>query len=122
MDYFHKFREITESNQQQACSLSRFSRVRLFAILWSTAHQAPLSMGFSRQEYCSGLPFPPPGDLPDSGIEPQSPVSQADSLLAEPPEKTPKQPTASKSKELLLENSIIRKVRSRRNFLSGTYF
>ena len=41
--------------------------------LWTVAHQAPLSMGFSRQEYCSGLPFPPPRDLPDPGIEPASP-------------------------------------------------
>ena len=44
------------------------------------ARQAPLSMGFSRQEYWSGLPFPPPGDLPDPGIEPTSPALQADSL------------------------------------------
>ena len=48
---------------------------------WTVAHQAPLSMGFSRQEYWSGLPFPPPGDLPIPGIEPASPTSQADSLL-----------------------------------------
>ena len=51
------------------------------------ARQAPLSMGFLRQEYWSGLPFPPPGDLPDPGIEPTSPVSpalQADSLPTEP--------------------------------------
>ena len=49
------------------------------------AHQAPLSMEFSRQEYWSGLPFPTPGDLPDPGIEPGSPALQADSLLSEPP-------------------------------------
>ena len=63
------------------------SRVQLFATLWTEAHQAPLSVGFSRQEYWSGLPFPPPGDLPDPGIKPESPVSpslQADSLPAEP--------------------------------------
>ena len=48
-------------------------------------HQAPLSMGSSRQEYWSGLPFPSPGDLPDPGIEPRSPVLQADSLPFEPP-------------------------------------
>ena len=47
------------------------------------ACQAPLSMGFSRQEYWSGLPFPSPGDLPDPGLEPRSPTSQADSLLTE---------------------------------------
>ena len=48
------------------------SRVRLFATPWTVAYQAPLSMGFSRQEYWSGLPFPSPGDLPDPGIEPTS--------------------------------------------------
>ena len=47
---------------------------------WTVAHQAPLSMGFSRQEYLSGLPFPSPGDLPNPGIEPRSPTLQADSL------------------------------------------
>ena len=53
-----------------ACMLSYFSRVQLFATLWTAALQAPLSMGFSRQAYWSGLPFPSPGDLPDPGIEP----------------------------------------------------
>ena len=47
--------------------LSHFSRVRLSVTLWTVAHQAPLSTGFSRQEYWSGLPFPPPGDLSDPG-------------------------------------------------------
>ena len=50
------------------------SRVRFFATPWTVAHQAPRSMGFSRHEYWSGLPFPSPGDLPDSGIEPRSPA------------------------------------------------
>ena len=50
------------------------SRVQLFATPWTVAYQAPLSMGFSRQEYWSGLPFPSPGDLPDPGIEPGSPA------------------------------------------------
>ena len=50
---------------------------------WAVAHQAPLSMGFSRQEYWSGLPFPSPGDLPDPGIQPRSPALQADSLPTE---------------------------------------
>ena len=50
------------------------------AITWTVACQAPLSMGFSRQEYWSGLPFPSPGDLPDPGIEPGSPTLQVDSL------------------------------------------
>ena len=44
-------------------------RVRLFPTPWTVGHQAPLSMGFSRQEYCSGLPFPPPGDLSNPGVE-----------------------------------------------------
>ena len=57
--------------------LGHFSRVRLFATPWTVAHQAPLSMRFSRQEYWSGLPCPPPGDLPDPGIEPTSPVAPA---------------------------------------------
>ena len=56
---------------------SRFSRVRLFVTPWTAAHQAPLSLGFSRHEYCSGLPCPSPGDLPDPGIKPTSPVSPA---------------------------------------------
>ena len=50
---------------------------------WTVAHQAPLSMGFSRQEYWSGLPFPSPEDLPDPRIKPRSPVLQADSLPTE---------------------------------------
>ena len=53
------------------------SRVRLFATPWTVAHQAPPSMGFSRQEYWSGLPLPSPGDLPDPGIEPASLMSPA---------------------------------------------
>ena len=61
------------------------SCVQLFATLWTIALQAPPSMGFSRQEYRSGLPFPSPGDLPDPGIEPWSPTFQADALTSEPP-------------------------------------
>ena len=49
----------------------------LIVALWTAAHQVPLSMGFSRQEYWSGLPFPTPGDLPDPGLEPASPVPPA---------------------------------------------
>ena len=60
------------------------SCVRLFVTPWTVAHQAPPSMGFSRQEYWSGLPFPSPGDLPNSGIEPRSPSMQADTLTSEP--------------------------------------
>ena len=51
------------------------SRVRLFATPWTVGHQAPLTMELFRQEYWSGLPFPPPGDIPDPGIKPESPVS-----------------------------------------------
>ena len=61
------------------------SCVRLFVAPWTVGHQAPLSMEFPRQEYWSGLPLPPPGDLPDPGIEPGSPALQVDSLPSEPP-------------------------------------
>ena len=64
------------------------SRVRLFATPWIVAYQAPPSMGFSRQECWSGLPFPSPGDLPDPGIEPRSLALQADALPSEPPRKS----------------------------------
>ena len=57
---------------------------------WTVAHPAPLSMGFSKQEYWNGLPFPSPGDLPDPGIEPRSPALQADSSTSEPPGKPSK--------------------------------
>ena len=67
--------------------VTSLSRVRLFATPWTVARQAPPSMGFSRQEYWSGLPFPSPGDLPDPGIEPRSPALQADALTSEPPGK-----------------------------------
>jgi len=71
------------SNYINVCVLSHFSHVQLFVSLWTAAHQAPLSMGFFKQEYWSRLPFPPLGDLPDPGIKPESPASpelQADSL------------------------------------------
>ena len=63
--------------------LSLLSHVQLIAMPWAVACQAPLSVGFSRQEYWSGLPSPPPGDFPNQGFEPTSPVApalQADSL------------------------------------------
>ena len=63
------------------------SRVRLFATPWTVAYQAPPSMGFSRQEYWSGVPSPSPGDLPEPGIEPRSPALEADTLTPEPPRK-----------------------------------
>ena len=64
------------------------SRVRLFVTPWTLACQASLSMGFSRQEYWSRLPFPSPGDLPYPGIEPGSPTLEADALTSEPPGKS----------------------------------
>ena len=66
--------------------MKSISRVLLFETPWTVAYQA-LSMGFSRQECWSGLPFPSPGDLPDPGIEPRSPALQADALPSEPPGK-----------------------------------
>ena len=57
--------------------LNCFSRVQLFPTLWTVAHQAPLSVGFSRREYWGGLPFPPPGDLPNPGTEPTCLASPA---------------------------------------------
>ena len=67
------------------CSVAQ--SIQPFATPRTAAHQAPLSMGFSRQENWSGLPCPPPRDLPNSGIEPRSPALQADSLPPEPPGK-----------------------------------
>ena len=70
--------------------LSYFSRVQLSATPWTAARQAPLSMRFSRQGYWSGLSCPPPGDLPNPGIEPETLASlalQVDSLPTEPPGK-----------------------------------
>ena len=61
------------------------SRVQCYATPWTVAHQAPPSMGFSRREYWSGLPFPSPEDLPNPGIEPRSPALRADALTSEPP-------------------------------------
>ena len=65
-----------------------FSRVQLFETPWTAAYQLPLPMGFSRQEYWSGLPFPSPGDLPDLGIEPRSPALWVDALPSELPAKS----------------------------------
>ena len=64
--------------------MKSLSRVQLFATPWNVAHQAPPSMGFSRQEYWSGLPLPSPGDLPEPEIKPQSPALQADVVPSEP--------------------------------------
>ena len=91
------------------CMLRRFSRVWLFVTPWTVAHQAPLSMGFSRQEYWSGLLFPSPGNLPDPGIEPRSPALEADVLTSEPPEK----PNCSKPK---IKTKCLKKQDERRHF------
>ena len=64
--------------------MKSLSRVQPFVTPWTVAYQAPPSMGFSRQEYWSGLPFPSPEDLPDPGIEPGSPALEADTLTSEP--------------------------------------
>ena len=70
---------------QEKVKVKSLSRVQLFATPWTVAYQAPPSMGFSRQQCWSGLPFPSPGDLPNPGIEPGSPALQADTLPSEPP-------------------------------------
>ena len=62
------------TKSQMRVNVRLLSRVRCFATPWTVAYQALLSVGFSRQEYWSGLPFPSPGDLPDPGIEPRSPA------------------------------------------------
>ena len=62
--------------------IKSLSHVQLFANPWTVAHQPSLYMGFSRQEYWSGLPFPSPGHLPDRGIQPRSPTFQRDALTA----------------------------------------
>ena len=67
--------------------MKSLSRVQLFAIPWTVVYKAPLSLEFPRQEYWNGLPFPSPGDLPNSGVEPGSPALQTDTLPSEPPGK-----------------------------------
>ena len=80
---------------------SLLSHVWLFMTLWTVAHQAPLSLGFSGQEYWSGLPSPSPGDFPNPGIEPGSPALQADSL----PSKLPGKPQEAIMSDYLLNAS-----------------
>ena len=79
--------EVSRIHRKERKNVKSLSRVRLLAILWTVAYQAPPSMGFSRREYWSGLPFPIPGNLPDPGIEPGSPTLQVDALISEPPGK-----------------------------------
>ena len=82
----HIFEERRANKIRERKKVKSLSHVRLFVTPWTVAYQAPLSMGFSRQEYQSGLPFPPPGDLPNPGIEPGSPALRADALPYEPEE------------------------------------
>ena len=89
------------------------SRVRLFATPWTVAHQAPLSMEFSRQEYWSGLPFPSPGDLRKPGIEPRSPALQADALPSEPPGKSPYAKGTCQTLDILTDEFLYRSRRLR---------
>ena len=79
-DIPYKSKQKAERARHILDKVKSLSRVKLFAVPWTVACQAPLSMEFSRQEYWSGLSFPFPGDLPDPGIEPGSPALQADSL------------------------------------------
>ena len=74
------------------CAVCLVAQSCLTATPWTIVHQVLCPLGFSRQEYWSGLPCPPPGDLPNPGIEPRSPELQADSLLSEPPGNPVKQP------------------------------
>ena len=73
--------------KQEIRCVRALSHIRLLVAAWTIAHQAPLSMGSSRQEHCSGLPFPSPGDLPDPGIKLRSRALQADSLPCASPGK-----------------------------------
>ena len=70
------------NSMEKERKVKSLSCVRLFATPWTVAYQAPPSMGFSRHRYCNGLPFPPPEDLPDPGIEPGYPTLQADTYLS----------------------------------------
>ena len=93
--YFHFFYELGRKEKVKLLSC-----VRLFATPWTVAYQSPLSMGFSRQEYWSGLPFPSPEDLPNPGIEPGSPALQADALPSELPGKS--SPTRYITKQIIV--------------------
>ena len=75
---YFKYLPIALSPSLDLSSFELISHVQLSGTPWTAAYQAPLSMGFSRQEHCSGLPFPSPGDLPDPRIKPESPALQAD--------------------------------------------
>ena len=76
----NNFRAVLWRNVSDVVKVKSLNRVRLLETPWTVAHQAPPSMGFSRQEYWNGLPFPSPGDLPDPVVEPGSPTLQADTF------------------------------------------
>ena len=89
--FFFYFKRLKRAKLPLCVCVKSLSRVRLFPTPWTVARHAPLSMGYSRQEYWSGLPFPSPGALSNPGIKPRSPALQADALSSEPPGK-PKLP------------------------------
>ena len=87
----------------QFSSVQSLSHVQFFATPWTAAYQAPLCMGFSRQEYWSGLPFPSPGDLPDPRIKPGSPALQTGALPSEPSGTKLRRAETKRKKEFNLE-------------------
>ena len=82
-----RWKSVCLQHRVKGSEVKSLSSVQLFGIPWTVVYQASLSVGFSRQDYWSGLPFPSPGDLPDPGIEPRSPALQANALPSEPPGK-----------------------------------
>ena len=80
--------KLTQCCQAVVLLFSRKAKSNSFGSPWTLAHQPPLSMGFPRQEYCSGLPFPSPGDLPNSGIEPAPPALQMDATIRQKKKKS----------------------------------
>ena len=90
--YIAIFQDPNKEVLKMKVKVNSLSHVPLFATPGTVAYQAPPSMGFSRQEYWCGLPFPSSGDLPDPGIEPRSPTFQADASTSEPPGEAPDVP------------------------------
>ena len=88
---------------------------------WTVAYQAPLSIGFSRQEYWGGLPFPSPGDLSDPGIEPGSPSLEGDALTSEPPGDSPIK-TTGVGCHFLLQEIFLTQGSSPRLLIAGGFF
>ena len=84
---WEKDTHLTEAQLELTGKSESVSGIQLFGAPWTVAHEAPLSLELSRQEYWSGLPHPSPGDIPDPGIKSRSPALQADSLPSEPPRK-----------------------------------